>query len=295
MPHAPTRGARLYYEETGSGHPIVFAHEFAADCRAWESQVRFFSRRYRCVTYNARGYPPSDVPTDDEGYRYVQQVEDLAALLRHLGILRAHVVGLSMGGFAALHFGLRHPEMATALVVAGCGSGAPRGDRERFKVDCEAAAARLLAEGMEPVARDLAVGATRVQLQNKDPRGWEEFTRHLAEHSAEGSALTLRNYQAIRPSLWDQEEELKKLAVPTLLAVGDEDEPCLEANLFLKRSIPTSGLWVAPKTGHAINLEEPEAFNRAVLDFFSTVECGRWEPRDPRAVAGVVLSLGLRR
>ena len=294
MPHAQSQGARLYYEETGSGPPIVFVHEFAADCRAWETQVRWFSRQYRCVTYNARGYPPSDVPEDGAGYGYVQQVEDIAAVMRHLRIPKAHVVGLSMGAFAALHFGLRHPDMATALVVAGCGSGAPRGERARFKADAEALADRLLAEGMEPVARDLALGATRVQLQNKDLRGWEEFTRHLAEHSALGSALTLRNYQAVRPSLFDFEAELKKLTVPTLLAVGDEDEPCLEANLFLKRCIPSAGLWVAPKTGHAINLEEPSAFNQAVQDFFGTVERGGWTLRDPRSVGGGALPVGGR-
>ena len=294
MPYAQSQGARLYYEETGSGHPIVFAHEFAADCRAWEPQVRWFSRQYRCITYNARGYPPSDVPEDNGGYGFEQQVEDLAALLRHLEIPKAHVIGLSMGAYAALHFGLRHPAMATALVVAGCGSGAPRGERARFKADAVAVADRLLAEGMEPVARDLAVGGTRVQLQNKDLRGWAEFTQRLAEHSAKGSALTLRNYQAVRPSLYDFESELGKLSVPTLLAVGDEDDPCLDVNVFLKRCIPASGLWVAPRTGHAMNLEEPAAFNQAVQEFFGMVERGRWTPRDPRAAGAGALSVGGR-
>jgi pimeloyl-ACP methyl ester carboxylesterase len=226
------------------------------------------------------------VPEDDAAYGQDHATDDVAAVMRHLGIARAHVVGLSMGGFAALHFGLRYPQMATALVVAGCGSGAPKADRESFRRGCELAADRFLKEGSEAAARATGLGPTRVQLLNKDPRGWEEFVHHLAEHSALGSALTLRNYQALRPSLYDLRDELARLTVPVLLVCGDEDEPCLDANLFLKRTIPSAGLWIAPRTGHAINLEEPDAFNRAVQEFFSTVERGRWTLRDPRSLAG---------
>ncbi len=285
MPYAQSSGAKLYFEETGVGHPIVFAHEFASDLREWETQVRWFSRHYRCITFNARGYPPSEVPEDEAAYGQDHATGDIAAVLAHLGVARAHVVGLSMGSFAALHFGLRYPQMATALVVAGCGSGAPKSDREVFKRQCEATAERFLQDGSAKVALTLALGPTRVQLQDKDPRGWEEFVRHLSEHSAVGSALTLRNYQALRPSLYDLRDQLSKLTVPVLLAVGDEDEPCLEASIFLKQTIPSAGLWMVPRTGHAINLEEPDAFNRNVQEFFSAVERGRWTPRDPRSLA----------
>lgn len=294
MAHAQADGAKLYFEETGSGYPLIFVHEFGADHRQWESQVRYFSRHYRCIAINARGYPPSEVPDDEDLYDHVHQVEDIGAVMRHLGLVKAHIVGLSMGAYATLNFGLRHPERASALVVAGCGSGAPKADRERFRMEAEVLAARLLSEGMGPIAQALALGGTRVQLQNKDPRGWDEFVRHLSEHSAKGSAYTLRKYQAIRPSLFDLESELRQLAVPTLLAVGDEDEPCLETNLFLKRTIPRSGLWVAPKTGHAINLEEPAAFNQAVAEFLAAVERGRWSARDPRSVGIGALPLGKR-
>lgn len=289
MPYAQSSGAKLYFEETGAGYPIIFVHEFGADYRAWETQVRWFSRQYRCVTYNARGYPPSDVPNDAAAYGQDHATADLAAVLKHLGIAKAHVVGLSMGAFAALHFGFKHPQMASALVVAGCGSGAPRSERDTFRKQCDATAARFLKEGTEQVARALGLGPTRVQLQNKDPRGWEEFVRHLSEHSAQGSALMLRNYQALRPSLYDLRDELAKLTVPVLLAVGDEDEPCLDANIFLKRTIPSAGLWIVPRTGHAINLEEPAAFNRAVGEFLSSVERGRWGLRDPRTLTGGML------
>ncbi len=286
MPHAQADGARLYYEETGTGYPIVFVHEFGSDCREWETQVRWFSREYRCITYNARGYPPSDVPPSPGRYGHEYAVEDIGAVMRHLGLERAHIVGLSMGAYATLLFGLRYPGMASALVVAGCGSGAPAEDRDRFSAACKAQAERFLANGAAAVAEEVGVGPTRVQLLLKDPRGWREFVQHLGQHSPEGSAATLLAYQAQRPSLWDFADALAHLTVPVLLAVGDEDEPCLQTNLFLKRTIPTAGLWMAPRTGHAINLEEPAAFNAAVQTFLSTVEHGRWSPRDPRTRGG---------
>ena len=282
MPFAAFDGTKLYYEETGAGYPVIFVHEFAADCREWETQIRWFSRSYRCIAFNARGYPPSDVPEDGALYEYGHQVEAIAAVLRHLGLAKAHVVGLSMGAYAALHFGLRHAAMASALVVAGCGSGAPRDHRTQFRAEAEALADRLEREGWAKLANVMALGATRVQLHNKDKRGWDEFVQHLAEHSAIGSALTLRHYQAVRPSLFDYEAELQALRVPVLLVVGDEDAPCLETNLFLKRMIATAGLWVVPRTGHAVNLEEPDAFNREVQAFLSAAERGAWTARDPR-------------
>jgi pimeloyl-ACP methyl ester carboxylesterase len=284
MPYAQGDGARLYYEETGSGYPLVFAHEFAADCRDWELQARWFARSYRCIVFNARGYPPSDVPERDEDYGERRAVADILAVLSHLGIGRAHIAGISMGAYAALRFGLEHPEMTSALVVGGCGSGAPYGDRQSFREACEARAQRFLSEGSAIVAQSMAVAPNRVQLQNKDPRGWTDFVQRLSEHSNVGSALTMRNYQALRASLFDFKEDFARMRVPTLLIVGDEDEPCLETNLFLKRAIPSAGLWVLPNTGHAVNLEEPSLFNRIVGDFLHAVERGRWPLRDPRSV-----------
>ncbi len=284
MPHAPSSdGTRLYYEEAGSGHPVLFIHEFAGDHLSWEPQLRHFARRYRCIAYNARGYPPSDVPEDVDAYSQGHAVADAIAVLDHLAIERAHIVGLSMGGFATLHLGLRHPARASALVVAGCGYGAPKGARAGFRRETEAVAERLEREGAAPVGHDYALGPTRVQFEAKDPRGWAAFRDGLMDHSARGTANTLRGVQGRRPSLYDLEEGLAALAVPTLLITGDEDEPCLDANLYLKRTIPTAGLVVIPKSGHTINLEEPDAFNRACASFFAQVENDRWPARDPRS------------
>lgn len=281
-------GVKLYYEDTGRGHPIVFVHEFAGDHRSWEPQVRHFSRRFRCITYNARGFPPSEVPEEVSMYSQARACRDIKVILDHLDLGAAHVVGLSMGGFAALHFGLTHPEAARSLVVAGCGYGAEADQRDRFRREAEATAERLR-RGMADFAKAYALGPARVQFQNKDPRGWQEFVDMLSEHSSEGAALTMLGVQRERPSLWELEAGLKDMTVPTLVLTGDEDEPCLQPAVFMKRTIPTAGLAVIPKTGHTVNLEEPAAFNEAVAAFIDTVEAGRWDPRDPRSVSESIL------
>ena len=278
-------GTRLYYESTGSGYPLLFSHEFAGDYRSWEPQVRYFSRRYRVIVYNARGYPPSDVPEDVEGYSQARAMHDIAQLLEALQVPQAHVVGLSMGGYATLHFGLNYPQMARSLVVAGCGYGSVSGDREKFQQDTAQVAQRIQNDGMQAMAAVYSRGPTRVQFEDKDPRGWQEFADQLAEHSATGAALTMRGVQGQRPSVYELEAQMRQLQVPTLVVTGDEDEPCLEPGLFMKRVIPTAGLVIVPKTGHTINLEEPEAFNRIVSDFLGAVESGRWEARNPGSLS----------
>lgn len=285
MPKAFVNDVHLEYRVTGSGVPLLFSHEFAGDARSWDPQVKFFARRYQVITYNARGYPPSDVAPDPAAYSQERAVEDLAQLLRHLKLPPAHLCGLSMGAYAVLHLGLRYPELARSLVVAGCGYGAAAAERATFQENCEQVAARIEREGMRAVAETYARGPARVQFEGRDPLGWQEFFEQLAGHSATGSALTLRGFQMRRPSIYDFGEPLQKLRVPTLIVTGDEDEPCLEPALFLKRQIPSAGLLVLPKTGHTINLEEPDAFNRALLDFFTAVDAGRWTLRDPRSLS----------
>jgi pimeloyl-ACP methyl ester carboxylesterase len=292
MPHLTTDdGVRLYYEEAGSGYPLIFVHEFAGDYRSYETQMRYFSRRYRCVAYNARGYPPSDVPDDFERYSQARARDDIRAVLDALGIAKAHVVGISMGGFAVLHFGFAYPERASSLVVAGCGYGAAPDKRAQFAEETARTAAGIAQRGMPEIAKTYGAGPTRVQLQNKDPRGYAEFMAQLAEHSTPGSANTMRGVQARRPSLWDLTEEMKRLDVPTLIATGDEDDPCLEPGLLMKRLIRSAALVVFPNTGHALNLEEPDLFNRTLAEFFHQVENGRWPRRDPRATTGSILGM----
>jgi pimeloyl-ACP methyl ester carboxylesterase len=282
MPHVSVDGVRLHYEVSGDGVPLLLVHEFAGDSRSWELQVRFFARRYQVITYNARGYPPSDVPEDPAMYSQDTAVADLRGIMTHLDIAQAHLCGLSMGGYAVLHFGLRHPEMAKSLVVAGCGYGSE--DPERFRTESVALAQRIARDGMSVVGPMYARGPTRVPFMRKDPRGWQEFADALARHSTPGSAGTLRGVQAQRPTVYALEDALARLTIPTLIMNGDEDEPCLEPGLFLKRHIAPAGLLVLPATGHTINLEEPAAFNEAVLAFVTRVDAGRWPARDLRSL-----------
>jgi pimeloyl-ACP methyl ester carboxylesterase len=290
MPHLSTDdGVKLYYQEVGSGIPIVFVHEFAGDSRSWEDQFRHFGRRYRCIAYNARGFPPSDVPERVDRYSQARARDDIRAVLDGLEIDKAHIVGLSMGGFATLHFGFTYPDRARSLTIGGCGYGAAPGQRQKFIEEAQRAAARFEEIGMAKAAEAYALGPTRVQFQNKDPRGWKQFADQLVEHSTAGSALTMRGVQSLRPSLFDLTEEMKKITAPTLIITGDEDWECLEPGLLMKRMISSAGLVVMPNCGHTINLEDPDAYNRHLDDFFSAVELGKWPLRDPRAMVAVIL------
>src|SRR6266700_1464945 len=232
-------GVKLRAEETGQGEPLLFVHEFAGDHRSWEATVRVCSGAYRCATSAARGYPPSDVPTDPEAYSQARAVADAIAVLDGLKIGRAHVVGLSMGGFTALHLALGHPERILSAVVAGAGYGAEPERAEAFRAESVLTAAAFAAEGAAKVAE--------------------------------------------RYSLYAFADGLARITAPVLVLVGDEDEGCLEPALMLKRTIPTAGLTVLPRTGHTANLEEPDVFNRAVDSFLSSVARGSWHPGDPRA------------
>lgn len=276
---------RLHYEEAGQGTPIVFVHEFAGDWRAWEPQMRHFSRRHRCITYSARGYTPSDVPKDVSAYSQENAVQDILAVMDAAKIERAHIVGLSMGGFATLHFGLTAPERALSLTVAGAGYAAEKSTQEQMRAKSRATADQFEKIGAKELAKTYALGATRVQLQNKSPRGWQEFATQLGEHDSLGAANTMRGVQASRPSIYDFEAQLKNMHVPTLVINGDEDDQCIAPGIFLKKTIPACGLLMLPKTGHTINLEEPDWFNLFLADFIATVEADRWSVRDPRSIS----------
>ena len=274
---------KLHYEEAGSGAPIVFVHEFAGGLRSWEPQLRHFSRRYRCIAYNARGYPPSEVPEDFERYSQERACDDIRCVLDGLGLAKAHIVGLSMGGFASLHFGMRYAARALSITVAGGGYGSHPAQYAKFQVDAVENSKTIRDKGMVHFAATYGHGPTRVQLQNKDPRSFAEYAQQLAGHSALGSANTMLGYQARRPSLYDFTQQMQAMQVPTLIMAGDEEEPCLEVCLLMKRCIPSAGLAILPKSGHAINLEEPALFNSLLENFLHQVDARRWGARDPRA------------
>jgi pimeloyl-ACP methyl ester carboxylesterase len=282
MPYVTAKdGTRLYCEEVGSGTPIVFVHEYAGDWRTWEPQMRYFSRGHRCVTFSARGYPPSDVP-EDEG-RYSQDIarQDVLAVMDGLGIQKAHIVGHSMGAYTTLHVGIHHLERCISLTAAGCGWGSNPAERDAARVQVKEIAAKF-EEGIGIAAPWYADFAMRQAYKNKDPRGWAEFARMLGEHSGKGSALTMLKVQLERPTLWELEADLVKLELPLLIIVGDEDDACLDGSVFMKRKAPQAGLCVIPRSGHTITSEEPAAVNAALADLFAAAEAGRWLAHRPR-------------
>jgi pimeloyl-ACP methyl ester carboxylesterase len=283
MPFASSKGVQLYYEETGKGFPIVFVHEFAGDLRSWEPQLRYFSRRYRCIAFNARGYFPSDVPESASQYSQAIATDDIANVMRDLGLRKAHIIGCSMGGYAALHFGLRYARLARSLTVIGAGYGSDPDKRAQFLRDTEVMARRFEELGTPEAIKTYQIGPARVQMQNKDPRAFQEFCEQFAEHSAVGSANTLRGVQARRPTIYSLERGLARMNVPTHIVSGDEDNQCLEPGIFIKRVCPAARLTVVAATGHAVNTEEPDLFNRITDEFLSLVDSGRWRPRDPRS------------
>ncbi len=276
MPTATLDGATIAYTEAGSGPPLVFCHEFAGSMESWEQQIGYFSRRCRAIAYNAKGYPPSDAPPRWEEYAWERQVRVLLELLDHIGAERAYICGLSMGAYTAVQFALAHPERCIAVVAAGVGTGSA--DPAAFLRESEERAEMLEAHGMNGMEAYLS-GTTRIRFREKDPAGWERFAALFRAHSLQGSANTLRGFQGRRPSIYTREADLARLDVPLLVICGDEDDPCIEPSLFLKRVVPNCGLAVLPHTGHACNLEEPAAFNAVVAEFLAQAEAGRWGPR----------------
>jgi pimeloyl-ACP methyl ester carboxylesterase len=277
MPFADINGVSIHYEATGTGTPLVFSHEFAGDSRSWKPQVEAFAGDYQCITWNYRGFPPSDVPEDRTQYSQDILVEDLRALLDYLDVERAHIAGLSMGGSVTLHFALKYPERCLSAVVAGAGTGSV--NRPQFEADVDRIVNLLETHSMPEFAEIYAMAPTRTPFMEKDPEGWAVFKQQLGEHSTVGSANTMREVQLKRPTIFSLEDLLTQLSVPTLIIIGDEDEPCVEPAIFMRRKIPASGLITFPQSGHTINLEEPELFNQAVRSFHESVANGQFRTR----------------
>jgi 3-oxoadipate enol-lactonase len=285
MPHAVTRDdVQLYFEEAGSGTPILFLHEFAADYTNWEPQLRYFSRGHRCIAYSARGYAPSDVPASADVYSYAHFYTDALAVLDHLKIAKAHFVGLSMGAYSSLQVALNAPERMLSMTLAGVGSGSSLELLEAWRAQCRANAEQFETLGSAEVARLTAEAPGRIPFLVKDPRGHADFYAALGRHDAKGSANTMRSFQGARPSIYTMTDVIRKAATPALIICGDEDDNCIAPSLFLKKHLPAAGLTFFPKSGHVLNLEEPALFNETVARFVALAEAGRWTARDPRSI-----------
>ncbi len=274
MPTAHVNGVSLHWESTGQGTPLVFSHEFGGDCRSWEPQVRYFSRRHRTITYNHRGYPPSSVPKAAPDYSQDLLVEDLFQLLKHAGTGPVHLVGCSMGANVGRDFALAHPEMTRSLTMVGAGAGSV--NREQFLEGQRATAAKLESHGIASLVENLSGISTRASFKTKDPRGFEEFLRQAGEHDAQACAHLAREVMSKRKTVLELEAGLRALHVPTLIVVGDQDTPCVEPSLMMRNFIPRAGLLIFPACGHTVNIEEPGLFNQHLAEFIATVEATRW-------------------
>ena len=279
MPYVQSDGARLYYEEAGTGTPVVFVHEFSGDLWSWEKQIQHFSRRYRCIAFNARGYPPSEVPESLSRYSHKHAVDDVAVVMRHLKVSKAHIIGCSMGSRTTLDFGLTYPRMALSLTMIGIGSGGDPRDKAGFLRQTEARARLYEQGGLAVVLQGLRVAENRIQLKRKNPRAFEDFCRRFMQHSAQGCANITRRVQGRRVSLFSIEKPLRAMKVPSHVIVGDEDPGAINSGLFMKQVSPAVRLSVVPATGHLVNLEEPDLLHRLTEDFFALIESKQWRLR----------------
>jgi pimeloyl-ACP methyl ester carboxylesterase len=269
-------GTSLYFEQTGSGEPVLFIHEFAGNHRTWDAQVAHLGETYRCIAYAARGYPPSGIPNADDAYGQESAVSDAVAVLDALEIDRAHIVGHSMGAYTALHVGIRYPQRCLSVAALGCGWGSHPDERETARGLCEDIAAMFRSEPIEISAAKYARFPMRHTFEAKNPEGFAAFQEILRGLSPDGAALTMLNLQRDRPTLRDMEAELQTFAPPLLLLVGDEDHPCLDGSLFLKRTVPTAALHIVPRAGHTITMEEPSVVNAALQTLFTAATDGTW-------------------
>jgi pimeloyl-ACP methyl ester carboxylesterase len=274
MPIAHVNGVDLYYESTGQGTPLVWSHEFGGDHRSWEPQVRYFSRRYRVITYNHRGYPPSSVPKAASDYSQATLVADLHGLVDQLGLGPVHLGGCSMGANVARDFAIAYPGMLRSLIMVGAGAGAV--NREQFLKAQAATASALDHGGMPALIRNFEELPSRASFKQKDPRGFAEFLRQAGEHDAHACAHLAREVMSKRKTVPELEAELRALRVPTLIMVGDQDAPCVEPSLTMRAWIPHAGLVVFPACGHTPNIEEPGLFNLHVAEFLASVEQRHW-------------------
>jgi pimeloyl-ACP methyl ester carboxylesterase len=266
-------GIELHAEDSGDlgASAVVFVHEFAGSCRSFDAQVAALRARYRCIAFNARGYPPSQVPALLGAYSEARAADDIVAVLDGLGVDKAHLVGVSMGAAAALQCALRRPGRVRSLTLVGIGTGSD-GEPAQVQASLEAIAATAERDGPAALAQKMAASPTRWRLREKQPEEFERFVAQMGGMSAQGAAFTMRGVQQRRRPLYEHGPAIARLALPALVVVGGEDAGCLGPSRFLQQQLRGARLEVVPATGHAVNLEEPAAFNRLCLDFLAEVD-----------------------
>ena len=272
MTQIPTSdGYALYAESQGDGIPIVFVHELAGSCRSFDPQVKEWRKNWRCVTFNARGYPPSTIPPSVDSYSQDIAARDIGAVLDGLKLDSAHIIGVSMGSASTLQFAIAHPDRIRSITLSSIGSGADLKPGE-FAASMETLAEMTLTKGMRALAEHYGAAPNRHRLKEKNPAEYRNFLEQLAAGSTLGITNTMRGVQQRRQPVYAYKDKIAVLDVPALVVLGEEDEPCIGVSHFLKATLPGAQLEIIPKTGHAVNLEEPALYNRLVLGFIEGIE-----------------------
>ncbi len=250
MPTLNRDGVDLYYEVHGDGPALLLSHGYSATSQMWRGQIEALSRRHRLIVWDMRGHGQSGSPEDPVAYSEAATVADMAALLDAVGAREAIVGGLSLGGYMSLAFHLAHPTRVKALMVFDTGPGFRKDEaREAWNARAQRTADRFESEGLGRLAR----------------AGVE--ARTSTHRSAKGLALAARGMLAQKDAR--AIDSLPAIAVPTLVLVGADDAPFLAASDYMAAKIPGAAKVVIPGAGHAANIDQPEAFNAAVLEFLS--------------------------
>lgn len=240
-------GVNIYYEDNGSGPPVLLSHGYSATTRMWTGQVEALKSQYRVITWDMRGHGQSDSPDDPTAYSEQATVDDMAAILKHLGIEKAVIGGLSLGGYMSLAFNVAHPAMVRALMLFDTGPG--------YKNP-------VGREGWNETARKRA---EIFESKGLDALGSSAEVRIAQHRSAQGLAHAARGMLAQFDSRII--ESLPEITVPTLVLVGDNDTPFLGGTDYMANKIPNSTKVVIENAGHASNIDQPAAFNAEVRKF----------------------------
>ena len=248
MPKIDRDGTRIYYETHGSGPPLILTHGYSSTSAMWQGQIEALSRRHTLVLWDMRGHGQSDYPDNAAAYSEALTVGDIAALLDEVGAATAIVGGLSLGGYMSLAFYRMHPERVRALLIIDTGPGFKKDDaREAWNARAHATADRFDREGLDVLK---SASRERATVSHRDASGLSRAARGM---------LTQRDARVI--------EVLPEIKVPSLVVVGADDTPFLAASDYMAAKIPGARKVVIPAAGHAVNIDQPQAFIEAVLPF----------------------------
>jgi pimeloyl-ACP methyl ester carboxylesterase len=253
MPKLNRDGVNIHYEVHGSGPPLILTHGYSSTSGMWQGQIAALSRHYKLVLWDMRGHGQSDYPDDVAAYSEALTVADIAALLDAVGAEKAIVGGLSLGGYMSLAFYRSHPERVRALLIIDTGPGFKKDDaRDAWNKRAHETAARFDSEGLAVLK---SLSAERASVTHRDASGLARAARGM---------LTQRDASVMAT--------LPTIKVPSLVVVGADDTPFLAASDYMAAKIPGAEKVVIPAAGHAANIDQPEAFNAAVLSFLDRLD-----------------------